>query len=162
MSFFNKNDVIEMAINMEKNGYSFYNKALQRPNIDSELESVLTGLRNDENEHRQTFLALRDKIDKLRIEDSPTWKDAKDYIETVVESHVFNDSDKAIQLAQNASDVSQLLDYAVQFEKDTILFFFAISKHIKGEKAEKAIQSIIEEEYSHIKKIRDLKKKIKK
>jgi rubrerythrin len=74
----------------------------------------------------------------------------------VVESHVFSKPENAIHLAQKAANVVELLKYAIQFEKDTILFFFAFAKHIKGQKADQAIDAIINEEASHIKKLREL------
>ena len=158
MSFLTKNDIIEMAVKMEHNGYAFYDKALQRTDLNDATKSMLTKLRDDEIAHEKTFLALRSKIDKLDIAESSSWEEAQDYIESVVESHVFSKPENAIHLAQKAADAVELVNYAIQFEKDTILFFFAFAKHVKGQKADAAIDAIINEEASHIKKLRELLK----
>jgi len=145
-----------MAVKMEQNGFIFYNKALERNDLDATTKMVLTKLRDDEKEHEKTFLALRNKIDKLDIAESPSWEEAQPYIESVVESHVFSKPENAIHLAQRAENVVDLLNSAIQFEKDTILFFFALTKYLTGQKADKAIDVIINEEASHIKKLREL------
>ncbi|MDO9577025.1 MAG: ferritin family protein [Candidatus Cloacimonadales bacterium] len=160
MSFFTKNDIIEMAVKMEQNGYAFYDEALQRKDLDAETQAILTKLRDEEKQHEKTFLALRSKIDNLDLRESPGWKEAKSYIESMVESHVFNDEGKAIQLAQKAENATELLKYAVQFEKDTILFFYTFSRYVQEKKADEAVNAIINEESKHIRLLRELIKEI--
>ena len=156
MSFYNKNDIIEMAVKMEHNGFAFYDKALQRSDLDTETKTIITKLRDDEKIHEKTFLALRDKIDNVDIRENSSWEEAQFYMESIVGSHVFDDSGKAIQLAQQAKDVAELLKYAIQFEKDTLLFFYAMSKYVISQKAQKAVNAIINEEMKHIKKLQEL------
>ncbi len=156
MSFFNKNDIVEMAVKMEQNGFAFYDEVLQRQDLDAEMMKIITRLRDDEKEHEKTFLELRNQIDVKDLQDSPSWQDAGLYLESVVESHVFKDAAKAIQLAQKAKDKQELLQHALQFEKDTILFFFSISKQLENKKAQQALDAIINEETTHIRKLRAL------
>jgi rubrerythrin len=160
MSIFTKNDIIEMAVKMEQNGYAFYDKALQRSDLNIQTKSILTILRNDEKEHEKFFRALRNKIDNVDMGQSSNWEEAQFYMESIVKTHVFYEPDKAIQLAQKAENIEELLKYAIQFEKDTILFFFSFSKHVKGHKADEAVDAIINEEAAHIKKLRELLKAI--
>ena len=156
MSFYNKNDIVEMAVRMEQNGYAFYDKALQRSDLDSKTRSILTTLRDDEKEHEKIFQALRDKIDQIDSEQNSNWEEAQFYMESIVKTHVFHEPDKAIQLAQKAENAIDLIRYAIQFEKDTILFFFSLSKYVKGQKAEKILDAIINEEMKHIGKLQEL------
>ncbi len=156
MSFYEKNDIVEMAVRMEQNGYVFYDKALQRPDLDNETRSILTTLRDDEKEHEKIFQALRIKIDNNEIEQNPNWEEAQFYMESIVKTHVFHEPDKAIQMAQKAENAIDLIRYAIQFEKDTILFFFSLSKYVKGQKAEKILDAIINEEMKHIGKLQKL------
>lgn len=156
MSFYDKNDIVEMAVRMEQNGYAFYDKALQRSDLDNGTRSILTTLRDDEREHEKIFQTLRNKIDNVEIEQNSSWEEAQFYMESLVETHVFYDPDKAIQLAGKAKDTIELLRYAIQFEKDTILFFFSLSKYVKGQKAGKTVNAIIKEEENHIKKLQVL------
>ena len=59
-------------------------------------------------------------------------------------------------MAQKAENTIYLIRYAIQFEKDTILFFFSLSKYVKGQKAEKILDAIINEEMKHIGKLQEL------
>ena len=59
-------------------------------------------------------------------------------------------------MAQKAKDVKELISHAIQFEKDTILFFFTFSRHVKGQKADETLDAIINEEATHIRKLREL------
>ena len=156
MSFYEKNDIVEMAVRMEQNGYAFYDKALQRSDLDNETRSILTTLRDDEKEHEKIFQALRDKIDNNEIEQNPNWDEAQFYMESIVKTHVFHEPNNAIQMAQKAENAIDLIRYAIQFEKDTILFFFSLSKYVKGQKAEKILDAIINEEMKHIGKLQEL------
>ncbi len=156
MNFYSKNDIIEMAVKMEQNGYSFYDEGLRKKDLDPKVYALLTKLRDDEKLHEKTFRALRDKLDELDLKGSTDWEEAKFYIEMLIKTHVFSDQKSAIKLAQKAKDSSDLLNYAIQFEKDTLLYFHSILKFAKGEKVVKIINTIINEEVTHIDKLSKL------
>ena len=156
MSFYDKNHIIAMAIRMEQNGYTFYDKALQRSDMDNETRLILTTLRDEEKEHQKIFQALRSRIDNIETEQNSNWEEAQFYMESIVKTHVFHEPDNAIQMAQKAENAVDLIRYAIQFEKDTILFFFSLSKYVKGQKAEKILDAIINEEMKHIGKLQEL------
>ncbi|NQT64986.1 MAG: ferritin family protein [FCB group bacterium] len=151
-----KNEIVEMAVKMEHTGYAFYDRALQRSDLNIQEKSIFTILRDDEKEHEKIFIALRNGIDNEDMGQCSNWEEAQFYIESIVKTHVFYEPDKAIQLAQKAANIDDLLKYAVQFEKDTILFFFSLSRYVNGQKAEKAVNAIIKEEESHILKLQAL------
>ncbi len=156
MIFFTKNDIIEMAVEIEKHGFIFYDKALQRSDLSNDAKNLIKTLRDEEKVHEQTFLNLRDKIDNFNLNSDIDWEEAKLYIQSMVDTHLFNQPEKAINLAVSAQNIKELISNAVQFEKDTLLFFYSIKKFITGEKSKKAIENIIDEEISHVKKLREL------
>ncbi len=90
------------------------------------------------------------------MEDEVNFYSKNDIIEMLIGTHVFSDQKSAIKLAQKAEDSSDLLNYAIRFEKDTLLFFHSIRKYAKGEKVVKIINTIINEEVSHIEKLSKL------
>ena len=156
MSFYEKNDIVEMAVKMEQNGYTFYDNALQRNDLDDETRSILTILRDDEKEHEYIFKALRNKIDQTELEQNSNWEEAQFYMESIVKTHVFYEPSNAIQMAKNAENTADLITYAIQFEKDSIIFFFSLKKYVKNHKTEKILDTIINEEFKHIRKLQDL------
>ena len=156
MGIFSKNEIIEMAVNIEKQGYAFYENALQRNDLNTDQRELIEKLRDDEKVHEATFLELRNKLDNFDLKKETSWEEAKQYIQSTVDTHIFSDPQKAINLAANASDLKELISYAVQFEKDTLLFFHSFRKFVEGKKAEDAVDKIIEEEASHVKKLQNL------
>lgn len=156
MTFFTKNEIIEMAVKIEKQGFAFYDRALQRSDLNNDTKKLLQTLRNEEKVHEQTFLNLREKIDNFDLSSDINWDEATLYIQSMVDTHLFNQPEKAIQLAANARDMKYLVSNAIQFEKDTLLFFYFMKKFVANEKSKKAIDSIIDEEVSHVVKLKKI------
>ncbi|MFC1887341.1 ferritin family protein [Candidatus Cloacimonadota bacterium] len=156
MSFFTKNEIVEMAVNIEKQGYTFYDNALKRTDLDADQRDLITLLRDEEKQHEITFLELRNKLDNFELKRKTSWEDAKLYIQSMVDTHIFSDPEKAINLAAGAKDIKELISFAIQFEKDTLLFFHAFRQNVEGKKAENSIDVIINEEASHIRKLQNI------
>ena len=156
MIFFSKNEIIEMAVKIEKNGFTFYDKALQRNDLSNDAKKLLQTLRDEEKVHEQTFLNLREKVDNFDLKSDTNWDEAKMYIQSMVDTHLFNQPEKAIQLAVSAQGMKELVSNALQFEKDTLLFFYFVNKFVANEKSRKAIENIIDEEVSHVVKLKKI------
>ncbi len=150
MNILTKNDIIEFAVQIENNGFLFYDNAAKRADIGSKAKELLLMLRDEEKVHKSTFEQLRNKLDLYEIKESSNWADAIEYVKAIVSSHIFTDSQSAINLAVNAKDESAILINAIEFEKDTILFFYAITRFIENKEGLKAINDIIDEETNHI------------
>ena len=156
MIFFSKNEIIEMAVEIEKHGFAFYDRALQRNDLNNDAKKLLHTLRDEEKVHEQTFLNLREKIDNFDLNSDINWDEAKLYIQSMVDTHLFSQPEKAIQLAAKARNMKDLVSNAIQFEKDTLLFFYFIKKFVAKEKSKKAIENIIDEEVSHVVKLKKI------
>ncbi|HOC95255.1 MAG TPA: ferritin family protein [Candidatus Cloacimonadota bacterium] len=160
MAAYSVNEIIEMAVQIERNGYAFYNEAAQRKDLDDDSRNFIIWLRDAELDHEKTFLRLRDEIDNMILELSTDWDMVAAYLKTIVESRIFNSEDSAIRKAAEAKDLMGVIDNAITFEKDTLLYFHAISDGISNDKAKTALRRIINEEVSHVLKLNDFKKKL--
>jgi len=160
MAAYSVNEIIEMAVQIERNGYAFYNEAAQRKDLDDDSRNFIIWLRDAELDHEKTFLRLRDEIDNMILELSTDWDIVAAYLKTIVESRIFNSEDSAIRKAAEAKDLMGVIDNAITFEKDTLLYFHAISDGISNDKAKTALRRIINEEVSHVLKLNDFKKKL--
>ena len=154
MEKFSINEIIELAIQIEKKGYTFYNKALERKNLSSNSTELLQKLRDDEIVHEKTFKKMRTKLEQEEITLSGDWQEVSSYLRTIPNSHIFSKPDAAIKLATSANNEKELIKNAIQFEKDTLLFFNFIYKKIEGQKVKKILKKIIEEEVSHVEKLK--------
>ncbi len=157
MSTYSVNEIIELAVQIEHNGYAFYNEALKHKGLDAKSQDLITTLRDQEVNHEKIFLALRDDADLKNLTFTQDWELVASYLKTIVDSRIFNSPDAAIQLATKAQDVIAILDHAIQFEKDTLLFFHTIKDAITNPKAQAALARIIHEEISHVLRLSDYK-----
>ena len=153
MNIFSKNDLVEIAVQLETSGYEFYNQALQRKDLSENVRKSITYLRNEELKHKDTFENLRSKSDLFDLQESSDWEEAIQYMKVVIDSHIFAGDDASIRLAVASQNEKQVLEYALSFEKDTLLMFHSFKKFVRNKNGKKAIQDIIDEEYEHVIKI---------
>ena len=107
MAEFSLNEVIELAIQIEKSGYKFYEQALQRKKLNEPVRKVLEKLRNDEIKHEATFKNLRTSEDHDVLGDPIDWQDAASYLRAISNSHVFSQPDAAIKKTQEIGKVKR-------------------------------------------------------
>jgi rubrerythrin len=155
MEKFSINEIIELAVQIEKKGYTFYNKALERENLSSNSVEFLKILRDDEIVHEQTFKRMRTELDQEEITLSGDWQEISNYLRTISNSHIFSKPDAAINLATSAKNEKELIKNAIQFEKDTLLFFNSIYEKIEDRAVGKILKKIIEEEVLHVEKLKN-------
>lgn len=160
MAVYSVNEVVELAVQIEKNGYAFYHEASKRKDLDPKAKALIEHLRDEELNHEKTFLALRDDTDLQNLELSQDWELISQYLKTIVDARIFNDKDSAIKKASSAKDLMEILDFAISFEKDTLLYFHAINDSVNSPKTRQALRRIITEEVSHVLKLSDYKKSI--
>ena len=156
MEKFSINEIIEMAVQIEKSGYTFYNNALKRKGLSLNFAELLEKLRDDEIVHEQTFKRMRTELDREVIILSGDWQEVSSYLRAISDSHIFSKPDAAIKLATSAYNEKELIENAIQFEKDTLLFFNSIHEKIEDGATRKALKKIIDEEIFHIEKLRNL------
>jgi len=156
--FFSMREVIEMAIATEISGQAFYQNAskLARQN---NLKELLQYLAEEEEKHLKTFKDFYNTL-KEKAEITPyNWEEAKLYLEALVDSKFFSSPEKAINLAKEAKDELEVIYAAIDFEKDTLLFFYQILEMIKSQEQE-LVKKIIEQEKKHIQRLSAMKSKL--
>ncbi|MCD8480622.1 MAG: ferritin family protein [Candidatus Cloacimonetes bacterium] len=158
MAIYSVNEVIEFAVQIEKNGYAFYHEASKRKDLDAKAKEFIEFLRDQELDHEKTFLGLRDDDDMQNLELTQDWELVAEYLKTIIEGRIFNNEDSAIKKATSAKDLKEIIDHAISFEKDTLLYFHAINDTVSNPKAKQALRRIINEEVSHVLKLNDYKK----
>lgn len=157
MTTFSTNEIIEMAVLIEKSGYAFYNQALEKKDLKKSTHNLLTILRDQEIKHEQFFLSLRDDKELFNLEEAQDWDMISAYIKMITDSRLFNDEKSAIKLASEAKTDLELIDYAITFEKDTLLFFHTLKDKIEIVKTKHIVQEIIQEEITHVFRLTEFK-----
>ena len=158
--FFSIREVVEMAISTEKSGRAFYQTASKLAREKS-IEELFRYLAEEEGKHLQTFQGFYDTL-KEGPETTPyNWEEAKLYLKALVDSRFFTGPDEAINLAKEAKSELEAINSAINFEKDTLLFFYEMLEVIKlGDR--NLVKKIIEEEKKHVRRLSALKGKLTK
>jgi rubrerythrin len=144
-------EILTFAIKIEEQGIAFYEALAKKSKIKDAKELYLY-LRDEEVKHREIY---QDMLAQHKETAAPTGEYGE-YLRALVESVVFRkDNDKLKALSNDLT----ALDFAIDREKDSVLFYIEIKEHIP-EQHRTAVDKIIDEERSHIIKLLDIKEKI--
>ncbi len=146
MNNYSINEIMEMAIQTEKLGYQFYTSISDKFKKDAGLVKLFTTLAVKEQGHEKIFTALKDLVAKSGAE-AVEWGEVSKYMRAFVESEFFLGKGKALPSMDHLKTVADAVNFALGFEKETLLYFFEL-RNIVREK--EMVDKIINEEKSHI------------
>ncbi len=151
---FNAGEVFQVAVEIEKNGLDFYEKAHQAVS-DPEIEQLFLALARDEVEHRRQFEAL---LSGLPAEfKRPTVSDPDNeidlYIRDLADQHIFSTGEELKGRLAGIRTIEDALKLALQFEKDSVIFFLGMQEATCEGKARDVVAQIVREELQHVRKL---------
>ena len=146
---FNADEVLGMAVEIERNGAKFYRKAADS---NSELRDLLLQIAGQEDEHEETFSALRSQLQGRETESTAFDPDgeAQLYLKAMADSHVFNVKEDAATALTGDETAEQIIDLAIGKEKDSIVFYTGLEKMVPESLGKDRMDLIIKEEFRHI------------
>ncbi len=143
---FNADEIFEMAVQIERNGASFYRKAAETVD-DPAGKKLLLGFAAMEDEHEKTFVALRKDLsekDKTATTFDPEGEAAL-YLRALADARVFFEKE------MDTSSMKEILKAAILAEKDSIVFYLGMKEMVPEKFGKTKIDAIIKEEMGHIK-----------
>lgn len=147
-------EIIEMGIEIEKNGRDFY-AALAHRTHDPALAELFTLLGKEEAKHISAFGAIREAV--RACEKERTSDEYFAYMNALAGRHVFIHEGKGNDIASKVTGPGEALDTALSFEMDSIVFFEGMrdavppaSRHI--------VEELIAQEKQHVVKLNEMKK----
>lgn len=147
---FNDIEAAKIAINMERNGLSFYIQAAERVGPGA-VRTVFEQLAEDERSHIAIF---EDLHEKLRAEPQRTgYLDDEEidiYMRRLVENHVFSDEGTVKRLLEQVDSDISALAVGMRAERDTMLFYQEMVNFAGSDAARDAFARIIDEERRHL------------
>ncbi len=157
---FTGKEIIEMAIRIEENGLRFYSDASGASN-NERLKELFDFLAKEEKRHIQSFLRLKELIqdDKAELFYDPYLEEARMYLRAMADEEVFTRGSEGKNLAAQAGDEKDIIDYAIGMEKDSLLFYYGIEKAIR-DKDRPVIEGLIKQERDHLKRLTDMKREL--
>jgi len=142
---FSIEDIIDLAIQIEENGERVYRTAVEKaPN--PSLASLLQWLADEEAEHIRWFCELREVANRNSV-DPQLEEMGKNILRSVVGEQSFSLDEADFSKIDTVKD---LLRLAIEFEKDTILFYEMIQTFVQDNQVLNHLREIIKEETRHI------------
>jgi len=149
---FSFREVIDMAIQLEKNAENFYRAALTKMSTPS-LQPVLVCLANEERSHAEWFERLK------RVGKGADGRTQGEELSGVVLQNLVGDQKFSlgeVDLSKIES-TKELIELAVEHEKDTIVFYQMLQSFMDNPETMKELDGIIAEEDQHIKLLLECK-----
>ncbi|MFH2092202.1 MAG: ferritin family protein [Pseudomonadota bacterium] len=149
---FTMDDLLEIAIKMEKNAENVYKKSADKFD-DQQLKTTLEWMADEEAVHAGWFKEFKNKITL-----KPDEADLKQMVPKVLQDMM---GEKTLSLEDidfsTMTTVSDLFQTFIGFEQDTIAFYELLEMFIQDEPVLKGLQKIIQEEKNHIKTLESRK-----
>lgn len=143
--------VIVQAIQIEKLGYEFYMKMMERFSNNVSFKELFETLAVNELSHGTIFSELREKTESKGM--AQTDPDSF-YLRSIVESRFFMGDNSALLMFDRVNSIYDAVNYAIRFEKETLLYFYFLRDMVKEKEV---VDEIIEEEKGHVVQLNDLK-----
>ena len=147
---FSVNEILDMAIQLEKNGESVDRNAVDKV-TNADLISLLIWMADEEANHRRWFLEVKRNVEMHSI--NPFMAEmTRQVFEGILGDKSFSHRDVDFSRVGRVDD---LIGIFLEFEKDTILFYETLIPFIEDDDTLQNIKKIIAEENNHIKKLQD-------
>lgn len=151
MALFQAADIVELAMQVEKSGETFY-RAVAAKARSPEARELFQYLADQEVVHYQVFSKLAQSVQDNPFMTDEEWELYMDYLNGTVQSAFFEGADKALALAETVTDEQQAIHMAIGFEKETLLFFYDLRDRIP-DKDRPFVEKIVDEEKRHIRRL---------
>jgi len=147
---FDVKEVLDFAAYIEQNGYDFYSEASKKFS-DHKIVELLEYLALEEMKHETLFKKLAKSADTFNAEESYEGE-FNAYMKEFCASHSLASRDKLRTILDNLKTFEDVLDMAISFEKDSVVFFLEL-KYMAAFDKEQIIEKVIKEELDHLRKL---------
>lgn len=149
---FNAEEILKMAEQIENNGQEFYRNASKAVD-DYEVSRLLSDLAEWEKGHEALFASMRSELsqDEKRQTAIDPYSEAALYLKAMADNHVFRQqTGKSLSTIEGDKSTGKIIDLAIQFEKDSLLFFLGLERLVSQRLGKERVHEIIDEEIGHI------------
>jgi len=153
-NIFSASEIVELAIEIEKNGQDFYYALIKKSKF-PKAQEVFQHLAIEEGKHILAFKGILDTVQKFRHVSYPVEYLA--YINSLAEGHIFTQKNMGEGIALKVKSELQGVELGISFEKDSVAFYEGMKKAVPANE-NKIIDQIIAQEQVHFKQLSDLKK----
>ena len=159
---FNADEIMEMAIKIEKNGRSFYLHAAEI-NQDKEMTDFFKKLAAMEENHIKTFKRFRDDLSSTEKEGQVYDPDgqASMYLSVMADTHGGEGDPQITETLTGKESLEDILTIAINLEKKSILFYVGLKDLVSKRRGKDKVEAIINEEKKHIAQLSEALQKVR-
>ena len=154
---FSASEVVTMAIEIEKNGMDFYNALASRVD-DEKSQELYRFLAGEEVKHKATFQKMLNNLKKVELTAADE-EEYNHYLKALTNSRVFRTNQSADELLDDLKDEAGAIEFAINAEKDSILFYYELLEQAFDEDRD-SIENVIKEEKVHLAKLLTLRSEL--
>ncbi len=157
-------EIAKIACDIESDGMDFYRAAVDGTS-ETEAQMLFNDLSRQEFEHLNTFRNLYKQLDEKMGGSESTVEYLFDdhltgYLRSITRGLVFPGGDDAATWLSQRPHTRQILGFALEAEKNSILFYAEIAAHTAFAYSKDLLGKIITEEQSHIVRLNGLLSRI--
>ncbi len=146
---FDASDILEIAVEIERNGQKFYKKAASMIK-DSDTNQFLTELADMEKEHEETFRKMIETLPVSQTNILDPDNDASRYLQAMADGNVFDVKKDLSKMLAGQESLEEIFKMAINAEKDSIIYYIGLEDFMVDEEDKKRVDKIIEEERKHV------------
>jgi rubrerythrin len=147
---FSANELLDMAIKLEKNGEAVYRNAISKV-VKPELIAMLEWMADEEVKHANFFSKLKHELETNRA--NPFMEEmSRELFDDLLGDKNFSLKEVDFSLIENSED---LIAIFIEFERDSVIFYKVLEPFIEDPADRKQLKEIIEEENCHIQNLQE-------
>ena len=149
-NIFSASEIIEIGIQIEKNGRDFYGELVKKAK-NTKAQEIFGYLAGEEEKHIKVFQGILEKTEQYQPQglESDTYFA---YMNALASEYVFTQRDQGKKIAQKTKSDQEAIEMGIGFEKDSIIFYEGMKK-IVPEDDHKIIEQLIIQEQNHLREL---------
>jgi rubrerythrin len=154
---FRAGEILEMAIQIERQGIRFY-EVCASSTLQQDVLEVFRRLIEQERLHVDIFSRMKAGFVDYPLPETYTGE-MRSYVDSLVRDQVFYQTAEAFRNASDIKNPFKAIEFGVGFEKRSILFYSAIKEVIRDSET-KVVDDVINQEHGHIRWLLGLRQKL--
>lgn len=156
---YNSKDIVKMAIQAKARGVELY-MALARSSENYHVSNLFAELAKEAQRYKVQLEKWLEELDEHKLEEAYPGERAM-YLKALVDANTFNCDKAKKQALEKTISEEDAISAGITFKKDFMLFMHEL-KHHAGPEGAGTIDTIIDEETTHLKDMFHLEEKMKK
>jgi len=157
VNIFAGSEIVELGIQIEKNGRDFYNTLVGRSKNQMAKEKFKY-LAGEEEKHIAIFQKILDSVHKYEPPETYPGEYFA-YMNALARDYVFTEKDKGKEIARNVKGDKEAIEVGIRFEKDSIIIYGGM-KRVVPEYDHKIVDKLIAQEQDHFRQLSELKESL--